>query len=175
MTLAKVEARRRQNGRAREMMILFFVGGVTFAIAASAIEEICELAGLQELSLALPHRSLAKVTHTVERQGKQYFVVNAGSYFHLPMAQSARLLVLRGVPAAVIVDGIERMQEIHSIHALPDAFLGEERRWYRGLTLVKGKVVPVVRSDAFLGKAEATLLTASLGAGAVSRRIAVTA
>jgi hypothetical protein len=74
-----------------------------------------------------------------------------------------------------MVDGIDRMQEIHSIHTLPDAFLGEERCWYRGLTLLKGKVVPVVHADAFLTKAETTLIMASLNSSTTLRKNAVRA
>jgi len=84
-------------------------------------------------------------------------------------------MVLRNSPAAVIVDGIDHMQEIYSIQALPEAFSGEERRWYRGLTLIKGKVVPVVRPEAFLTKAEATLLNASMRTGEIAESMAVTA
>jgi len=176
VTLAKIEPRPRQRGRAREMVILFVVGGVTFAIAASAIEEIRELSGLQAVSPELSHQKLAKVTHTLERQGKSYFVVKAADKLRMLSTQPARLLVLRNLPVAVMVDGIDRMQEIHSIHALPEAFSGEERRWYRGLTLIKGKVVPVVRADAFLSKAEVTLLSAALSSTTpASRRVAVTA
>jgi hypothetical protein len=53
------------------------------------------------------------------------------------------------------------MQDLAAIHALPAAFSGEERRWYRGLAVIKGKVIPVVNESAFLSKAEAVLLAAA--------------
>jgi chemotaxis signal transduction protein len=84
-------------------------------------------------------------------------------------------MLLRHTPVAVKVDGIERMQEIHSIQALPEAFKGEERNWYRGLTLIDGQVVPVVRSEAFLTKAEVTLLKAGMQNAQAVRTEAVTA
>jgi len=142
-------------------MILFSVCGYSFAIAATAIDEIREVTGLQEFS-----SRLAKVNHILERQGRHYFVVDAATHFRMMADASTRLMILRNSPVAVIVDAIDRMQEIQSIHALPEGFHGEERIWYRGLTLLKGKVVPVVRSDVFLTKAEVTLLNAALRAKA---------
>jgi hypothetical protein len=75
----------------------------------------------------------------------------------------------------VSVDGIEGMRDVHSIQALPTAFSGEEREWYRGLALIKGKVVPVVRPEAFLSKAQTTLLSAWLRTTRAARGVAVTA
>ena len=60
------------------------------------------------------------------------------------------------------VDAIESMLELNAMQALPKAFSGEERNWYRGLALIKGKVIPVVRPEAFLSKAEVALIEASL-------------
>ena len=161
MRISQALPRLGSSTRAKETMILFWVGGFSFAVAATAVDEIREVTGLQEF----PSR-LAKVTHTLERQGRHYFVVDAARHFRLMAADSTRLMVLRNSPVAVIVDAIDRMQEIQSIHALPEGFHGEERIWYRGLTLLKGKVVPVVRPDTFLTKAEITLLNAALRAKA---------
>jgi chemotaxis signal transduction protein len=101
-----------------------------------------------------------KVKYTLDRQGQQYFVVDAARHFRITSAAPARLILLRRFPVAVLVDAIDRMEEIHSIQVLPEGFDGEERNWYRGLTLLKGGVVPVIRPEAFLSKAEATLLSA---------------
>lgn len=161
--------------RAHETMILFTVGGTTFAIAAGAVEEIRELSGLQEFNFGLMHPKLSKVMRVLERDNGPCFVVDSGAHFHLASASPSRLMVLRHAPVAVMVDAIEGMQDIHLLHELPDAFSGEERNWYRGLTLIKGKVVPVVRPEAFLSKAEATLLRASLRGSQAAKRIAVTA
>jgi chemotaxis signal transduction protein len=157
------------------MVILFVIGGVTFAIAANAVDEIRELADIQALPSPIPHQKLAKVRHTLWRQGRRYFVVDGGAHFQMPSTQPTRLMVMRHSPAAVIVDGIDRMQEIQLIQALPEAFSGEELRWYRGLTLIKGRVIPVVHAEAFLTKAEATFLNASMRADEIAERMAVTA
>ena len=162
MTLAKIEPRPRQRGRAREMVILFVVGGVTFAIAASAIEEIRDFTGVQKLGLGTIPEEFSKVKQILERQGQRYFMVDACEHFRLAMARPARVLVLRHARAAVSVDAIESMLELNAMQALPKAFSGEERNWYRGLALIKGKVIPVVRPEAFLSKAEVALIEASL-------------
>ena len=70
-------------------------------------------------------------------------------------------MVLRHARAAVMVESVDRMQEIQLIRPLPDAFSGKERDWYRGLVVIKGKVVPVVKPEAFLNKAEVILLNAA--------------
>lgn len=169
MTITQ-QTRRASSSRQKETVILFSVAGNTFALASSAIEEIRELAGLQEF----PSR-LSKVTRKLDRQGRRYMVVDAGKHFRLSSAQPTRLVVLRNLPIAIMVDSIDKMQEIQSIQALPEGFSGEERNWYRGLTLLKGKVIPVIKPEAFLSKAEITLLTAALSASEPVRAVAVTA
>jgi len=146
----------RTGSSRKETIVLFSAAGFVFAIPARAVDEVREVAGLREFS----GRS-AKVQHTLDRQGQRYFVVDAARHFRLHSQNPGRLLLLRHAPVAVLVDGIDRMQEIQSIYELPPAFIGEERAWYRGLTLVKSKVIPVVHPEAFLSKAEVTLLNAS--------------
>jgi chemotaxis signal transduction protein len=147
--------------RAQETVILFSASGVHFAITAPAVEEIREAAGLKSfVSYAFQDR-FAKVKHTLDRQGKTTFVVDACSHFRIPEKQAARVMVLRHAPAALAVESIDGMKEIYAIHRLPAAFTGEERNWYRGLTLIEGRLVPVVRPEAFLSKAEAALLAAA--------------
>jgi len=145
-----------------ETVILFSVGGSKFAIAASAVDEIRDLVGLQKFGLGTVQQEFAKVKQTFDRQGKRYFVVDAREHFHLAMARPSRLLVLRHAAAAVIVDAIDRMVELNALQALPRAFSGEERNWYRGLALLEGRVIPVVRPEAFLSKAEVALIEASI-------------
>jgi chemotaxis signal transduction protein len=147
--------------RAQETVILFSAGGAHFAIAAPAVEEIRDTAGLKSfVSYAFQDR-FAKIKHTLERQGKTAFVVDACAHFRIPEKQPARVMILRHAPAALAVESIDGMKEIYAIHKLPDAFIGEERNWYRGLTLIEGRIVPVVRPEAFLSKAEAALLAAA--------------
>ena len=155
--------------RAQETVILFSAGGAHFAISARAVEEIRETAGLKGfVSYAFQDR-FAKVKHTLDRQGKTIFVVDACTHFCIDEKQPARVMVLRHAPAAVAVESIDGMKEIYAIHKLPVAFTGEERNWYRGLTLIEGRLVPVVRPEALLSKAETALLAAASPAGRASK------
>jgi chemotaxis signal transduction protein len=159
---------------AREDVILFTVGGFRFAIAAGAVSEIRGLEGLRSFSLGSSYMRMPKVDFTLERNGTIYFVVDAARHFHLsrPVGSSpARLLVLRQSAAAIQVDSTDRMMEISVLHALPQAFTGDERHWYRGLVIVNGDVVPAVNQNAFLSKAEMAVLKTAVqrvrGAAAV--------
>jgi chemotaxis signal transduction protein len=147
---------------AREDVIVFAVGGFRFAIAAGAVKEIRGMEGLHAFTLGGISTQIAKLTHTLERGGATYFVVNAGRHFQLPASQPSRVLILRNSPTAVLVDSTDRIIGISALHALPRAFAHEERGWYRGLAMVSGDVVPVVNHNAFLNKAELDLLRAGL-------------
>ena len=60
------------------------------------------------------------------------------------------ILILRQIRAAVLVDSIERMADAATILPLPRAFQGEEKKWYRGLTYIDDRVIPVIRPGGFL-------------------------
>jgi chemotaxis signal transduction protein len=143
---------------AREDVILFTVGEFRFAIAANAVSEIRSMDGLRHFSAGSGYNRMPKVEFTLERNRATYFVVNAARHFHLGPSKPSRVLILRQGPAAVLVDSTDRMTEISVLHALPQAFSGEERNWYRGLAVVNGDVVPVVNQAAFLSKGEALAL-----------------
>lgn len=81
-------------------------------------------------------------------------------------------MVMRSIPVAVLVSGIERMHDIGEVRPLPSAFQGDERRWYRGLTIVKRRAVPVVNADSFLTRAEFTLLEANCASTPESMAVA---
>jgi chemotaxis signal transduction protein len=160
------ETRKRVAHRS-EPVIQFVVAGVTFAIAATAVEEIRNVEGLQplETSAVLPAR-VAKARYRLERSGKAYCVVDATYHFHLLPSRATRILVLRRHAVAVLVDRIDLMAEISAIYVLPRAFTGEERQWYRGVALIPSapgeqRLVPVVNPDAFLTKVE-TIMVAPL-------------
>lgn len=144
-----------------EPVILFSVGSRALAIAASAVEEIRNTAGLQPLVSGLAGHA-AKVKFALERDGKTYFVVDANIHLHLFPSQQTRVLVLRNSRCALLVDAIDRMTEIATLYALPRAFEGEERKWFRGLALLGEEVLPVVNpavlSAAEVHEAEALLL-----------------
>src|SRR5437660_11983773 len=156
---------------AREDVILFTVGGFRLAIAASAVSEIRGLEDLRHFSPGAAYLRTVKVEFTLERNGAIYFVVDAARHFRLPPAKPSRLLVLRQTAVAIQVDSTDRMMEISVLHALPQAFTGDERNWYRGLAVMNGDVVPVVNQNAFLSKAEMAVLKAAVqrsrGAAAV--------
>jgi chemotaxis signal transduction protein len=139
-------------------VILFTVCGFRFAIAANAVSEIRGLEGLQRFSLGTSYLRSAQVDFTLERNGTIYFVVDAAQHFRLPPSKPARLLILQHTTAAIQVDSTDRMMEISVLHALPQAFTGDERNWYRGLAVMNDDVVPVVNQHAFVSKAEMAIL-----------------
>jgi chemotaxis signal transduction protein len=150
-------------------MILFGVGDVTFAIAANAVEEIRNADGLRPLA----QRKLAKVRHLLERAGRTYYVVDAGCHFRMLPMPANRVLILRRGNVALLVQRIDLMKEVSAIYALPGAFRGEERRWFRGLAAIPGaggetEVVPVVNPDTLLSEDEAGMLGALPRAKGVS-------
>jgi chemotaxis signal transduction protein len=146
-----------------EDVILFSVGGMTFAIYASAVDEIRNLDGMSPFRASFAAR-LNKVKHTLVRENKDpdqtYFVVDAAAHLGLEKSSPGRLMVMRAVKAAVLVDAIDRMTQIATVHALPHAFTGKEREWYRGLAVVNGRVVPVVKEESFLTRGEVAALAA---------------
>ncbi len=148
-----------------EDVILFMVDGHRFAIAAKAVDEIRNLEGLSPLPPALHHPRLAKVKATLVRGKKDpeiiYFVVDAAAHFGLKRNEPERVLVLRNTSAAIQVEKIDRMTQISTVVALPAAFRGQERVWYRGLAVVGEQVVPLVAPEAFLNKGEQAVLQAS--------------
>lgn len=150
--------------RASQQVILFHTGDVTFAIAATAVEEIRGADGLQPFAAGGLHPRLAKVKYTLSRGGARYLVVDSNHFFRMLPTRSTRVLVLRGQQVCVLVDGIERMADVHRVLPLPLAFSGEERAWYRGLILFGDHVVPLVNENSFLSKAESAVLQASLAA-----------
>jgi len=129
-------------------VILFTIGDNLFAIGAAAVNEIQSLQGMQDIG-SHP-RQFGKVRHTITREGRRYWVVDGNVHFGIMPTYSTRVLLLGESPVAVKVDGIVRMTEVQRVLALPQAFTGEERNWYRGLALVDETVVPVVNPEAFL-------------------------
>jgi chemotaxis signal transduction protein len=159
-------ARKPRKGHdANEDVILFSIAKMTFAIAAGSVDEIRNLDGLSPFRPSFA-TNLKKVTNTLVRDkkdpAKTYFVVNGESHFGLSGATLGRVMVLRSGATAVLVDNIERMAQIAVVHGLPHAFSGHERDWYRGLAICDGRVIPVIREDAFLSKGELANLSAQL-------------
>jgi chemotaxis signal transduction protein len=157
-----VKQLRPQPQAAREGVIVFAVGGYKLAIAAGAVKEIRGRDDLHAFKLGGISAQIAKLKYTLERNGATYFVIDAAEHFRLPTSTASRVMVLRNVPTGVLVDSTDRIIEISALHALPPAFTGEERGWYRGLAVVNGLVVPVVNHNAFLNRPELEIVRAGL-------------
>ncbi|HWZ44017.1 MAG TPA: chemotaxis protein CheW [Candidatus Saccharimonadales bacterium] len=143
---------------ASENVIVFTVGGFSFAISASAVSEIRSLEGLQIFSPGPECQCPEKVGFTMHRKGALYFVVDAARHFGLPASRPGRVMILRLAATAVLVDTADRMAAISVLHALPLAFNGDERRWYRGLAMFGDDVVPVVNHQCFLTGSELAMV-----------------
>jgi chemotaxis signal transduction protein len=154
-----------------EPMILFRVAHQTFAIAAEAVQEIRSTDGLAGSATEFEQTEVPKVHHTIERAHRTYYVVNAGAHFGLPVTRPTLVLILRQLRSAVLVDQIERMADIFTVHPLPRAFAGQERRWYRGLTYLDDHVIPVIQPNGFLTPDEFNRLDRAAEAVAAERQI----
>ena len=146
----------------QEGVILFTVAGFKLAIAAGAVKEIRGLEGLNAFTLGGISERVEKLRYTLERGGTTYFVVDASRHFRLASSSPGRVLVLRNSSTAILVDSTDRMTDISTLLALPRAFQGDERTWYRGLAIVNDEVIPVVNPGAFLSKGEQEVLRAGL-------------
>jgi chemotaxis signal transduction protein len=149
----------RQLGRTEEV-ILFAVAGHTFAIAASAIEEIRSTYGFSPATSEIALKAIPKVLHRLRRGRRWYYVVNACTHFDLPVSRPTLVFVLRHSHVAVLVDQIDRIETISRLMVIPQSFSGAERVWYRGLTLIDDNVVPVLNPDGFLTRNELAQLDA---------------
>lgn len=144
--------------RTAEAAILFAVSRQLFAIAADSVQEIRNTDSISGSASDFESELVPKVKHTFERNQRLYYVVNACAHFGLRVSRPTLVLILRQIRVAVLVDRIERMTELSSVHPLPLAFSGDERRWYRGLGYLDDHVVPVVDPRGFLTPEEFRLL-----------------
>ena len=145
-----------------ETVVLFAVANQMFAIAADAVQEVRSTDSLAGSAMEIEQMEIGKVRHTIERARRRYFVVNAGMHFGLPVTRPTLVLILRNLRIAVLIDRIERMTEIASVCALPLAFAGDERRWYRGLAKVDDMMLPVIEPGGFLTHDEFHMLDQAL-------------
>lgn len=139
-----------RDARRREQVAVFSIGEYSFAISAASVQEIRSTDGLGGTVVELDRPVLRKVRHIVERDARSYYVVSGYEHFHLPPSRPTTVLILRNAPVAVLVDRIEEMAEMRVLLALPQSFLGEERTWYRGLTVLERRVLPVANPLGFL-------------------------
>jgi chemotaxis signal transduction protein len=163
MKIAAQDAVKSRKARRPEAVILFTVSNQLFAIAADSVQEIRSTDSLGA-ALEVEQQEIPKVRHTIERAHRTYYVVNACTHFGLRVVRPTLVLMLRQIRTAVLVDKIERMAEIAGIHALPRAFGGAERQWYRGLAYLEDQVIPVINPAGFLTTAEFERLDGAMAA-----------
>lgn len=139
-----------RESRRREQVAVFSIGEHRFVISAAAVQEIRSTDSLGGTVVDLERPVMKKVRHIVERDARSYYVVSGYEHFHLRQSRPTTVLILRGAPVAVLVDRIEAMAEMRVLLALPQSFCGEERTWYRGLTVLEREVLPVANPLGFL-------------------------
>jgi len=171
MKFATQDAVKSRRGTRPEAVILFSVAGQMFVIAADSVQEIRSADSLSGAAHEIERPEIPKVHHTIERNHRTYYVVNAGMHFGLPVTRPALVLILRQLRAAVLVDRIERMTEISAVHPLPRAFTGQERTWYRGLGYLDNRVIPVIQPSGFLTAEEFRRLDRAAKAAASQREM----
>lgn len=164
MSMANSETAKSRLGRASEQVILFSVGNHSFAIAAEAVQEIRSTDSLSGTANEIENSNIEKVQHTLKYSRQSFYVVNARVHFGLPASRPTLVMILRGIRVAVLVDRIERMAEVSFMHHLPRAFIGRERRWYRALTYMGDRVIPVVHAAGFLDQEEIQYLDSLVAA-----------
>jgi chemotaxis signal transduction protein len=143
-----------RDSRKREQVAVFSIAQYSFVISAASVQEIRSTDSLGGTVVELDRPLLQKVRHIVERDARSYYVVSGYEHFHLPPSRPTTVLILRNAPVAVLVDRIEEMAEMQVLLALPQSFCGEERDWYRGLTVLDRKVLPVTNPLGFLTPGE---------------------
>jgi chemotaxis signal transduction protein len=143
-----------RDNRRREQIAVFSIAQYSFVISAASIQEIRSTDSLGGTIVELDRPVLRKVRHIVERDSRYYYVVSGYEHFHLSQSRPTTVLILRNAPVAVLVDKIEEMAEMRVLLSLPQSFCGEERTWYRGLTVLDRKVLPVANPLGFLTAVE---------------------
>jgi chemotaxis signal transduction protein len=144
-----------------EQIILFRVSGQTFAISSASVQEVRSVDNIAGMARDLPESHLKKVRHSIRRGDRTLYIVNAALHFGLQHQPASLVFFLRRTRTALLIDGIEKMTTMTRLQALSQAFQGEERNWYRGLTALDQAVVPVVHPEGFLSLEELTLLEAA--------------
>jgi chemotaxis signal transduction protein len=139
-----------RDARPREQVAVFSIADYRFVISAASVQEIRSTDSLGGTVVDLDRVVLRKVRHIVERDSRSYYVVSGCDHFHLPLSRPSTVLILRTAPVAILVDRIEEMAEMRVLLELPKSFVGEERTWYRGLTVLDRKVLPVANPSGFL-------------------------
>lgn len=156
-----LSAREKSPQTRTEQIILFRVSGQIFAISSAAVQEVRSVDNIAGMARELPESNLRKVRHSIRRGDRTQYIVNAALHFGLQPQPTSLVFFLRRTRTALLVDGIEKMTTMSRLQSLSLAFQGEERNWYRGLTILDQAVVPVVHPEGFLSLEELTILEAA--------------
>jgi chemotaxis signal transduction protein len=141
-----------------EQIILFRSSNQVFAISSASVQEVRSVDSLAGVAAEISEPSVRTVRHVLRRGERCIFVVNVALHFGLRPSPAALIFLLRKSRVALLLDGIEKMTTMTRLQSLPAAFCHEERRWYRGLTVLDQNVLPVVSPDGFLTADELFLL-----------------
>ncbi len=146
-----------------EQIILFRCSTQVFAISSASVQEVRSVDSLAGAPMEIEEPSLPKVRHVFRRGEQNLYVVNGALHFGLRPSPASLILLLRRARTALLIDGIEKMTTMTRLQALPAAFCHEERKWYRGLTVLDQSVIPVVSPEGLLTADELFLLDALVG------------
>src|ERR1700682_1384369 len=96
-------ASRVREAPATEKSILFVVAKQMFAIAADDVQEIRSTDSLAGGANGIGQADIFKVRHTILRNRRNYYVVNAAVHFGLSATRPSLVLILRQRRVAVLV------------------------------------------------------------------------
>src|SRR5260370_40249987 len=131
-----------------EQIILFRVSGQTFAISSASVQEVRSVDNIAGMARDLPESHLKKVRHSIRRGDRMLYIVNAALHFGLQPQPASLVFFLRRTRTALLIDGIEKMTTMTRLQALSQAFQGEERNWYPGLTPLDQPLFPFLHPQA---------------------------
>jgi chemotaxis signal transduction protein len=154
----RFESAGKQSKARSEQIILFRCSNQLLAISSASVQEVRSVDSLAGLATDITEPSIKKVRHALRRGERCIYVVNAALHFGLKPSPAALIFLLRKSRVALLVDGIEKMTTMTRLQAMPAAFCHDERRWYRGLTVLEQNVLPVVSPEGFLTQEELFLL-----------------
>ncbi len=141
-----------------EQIILFRCSSQLLAISSASVQEVRSVDSLAGVATEIIVPGVRTVRHALQRGERCIYVVNAALHFGLKPSPASLIFLLRKSRVALLLDGIEKMATMTRLQALPAAFYKDERRWYRGLTVLEQNVIPVVNPAGFLTDEDFTQL-----------------
>jgi chemotaxis signal transduction protein len=111
-------------------VILFTAGDARFAVDAGAVKGIRD-------------RDESASTQHADDEG----LIDFSDCIGLGKGQLEHCVVLKPGDCSLGVTDVERITTLPRVVALPGLFRGAERAWYRGLILLDGEVIPLLRTE----------------------------